>query len=284
MKKVMITGVTGLFGSYLEAAFKEKYEVCSVMGRSQLDVSCTEDVFKFIENEHPDLIVHSAGFRMVDEAEQNPEKVLLINAFGTKNIALASEKLGIPLVHISSDSVFDGATDKPYNEYDRTNPVNMYGYSKLMAENEVMRYHSKYFIVRVPLLFGVLGHKESNYIYIMADKIKKNETLTYTIDQICSPTYCKDAAEAIVKMSETNYYGVYHIANTGTASRFEFYKTCAEILKLPTDKMLGVPQREKLAKRSKNTMFSSITFKNTFGIELRDWRIALEECLKDGLS
>ena len=88
----------------------------------------------------PDLIVHAAGFRMIDDAERNREMTLAINSFGSRNVALAADMLGIAMVHISSDSVFDGETDQPYNEYDRTNPVNIYGYSKLMAEQEVKTY------------------------------------------------------------------------------------------------------------------------------------------------
>ena len=279
MKKVIITGASGLFGSYLTKVFDTEYKVVPLLGRKDLDIIDTQKVMTYFENEKPDLIIHSAGFRMVDEAEKLREKALTINTFGTKNVALSASRLDIPLIHISSDSVFDGNTKQSYSEYDPTHPINAYGYSKMMAEQEVMRYHRKHFIVRVPLLFGTLGNPQNNYLNIMIEKLSKNEIMEFTTDQICSPTYCKDAADAILKMTKTDFYGLYHISNQGKASRYEFYKKCAELLNLSTDNMIPILQKNRLAQRPKNTVFSSIAFKNTFNLELRDWNEALTECI-----
>ena len=157
-----------------------------------------------------------------------------INTFGAKNAALAASKLDIPLIHISSDSVFDGETEVPYHEYDKTNPINTYGRSKLMAEQEVR-----------------------------------------------APTYCMDVAEELLHMADTEFYGTYHIANTGTASRYNFYSACAAGLGYSVNQLVPILQKDRSAKRAKNTMFDSIAYTNTFHRTLRSWQDALEECLEE---
>ncbi|MBE6083375.1 dTDP-4-dehydrorhamnose reductase [Acidilutibacter cellobiosedens] len=279
--KVLITGATGLFGEDITRVFAEKHEVIAVMGKKELDITNAQEVFSYIEKAEPDLVIHSAGFRMVDEAEKNPTKTIAINSLGTKNVALAASRCGAKLIYISSDSVFDGEKNTPYNEYDKRNPVNVYGYSKLMAEEEVRCYNKKHFIVRVPLLFGASGHRENNYIYIMRNKILNGQTLEYTTDQMCSPTYTTDAAKALLDMADTEFYGVYHIANEGKASRYEFYKKCAELLGLNTQNIIPVLQSEKAVRRPKNTMFESIAYKMTYNTTLRKWEYALEDCIEE---
>lgn len=282
--KVLVTGASGLLGHDIAKVFSENHEVHALQGRKELDLTDTSASMHFIAREQPDLIIHSAGFRMVDDAEREQEKTIAINVLAAKNMALAAEKQGIPLVHVSSDSVFNGETERPYHEYDKPDPVNLYGYSKMMAEQEVRTYCRKHFIIRVPLLFGAHGHPETNYIYRMKEQLEQGKEIEYTTDQLCSPTYCIDVANAILKMVQTDYYGIYHIANKGTASRYEFYKTCAELLGLDTKKLKPILQAEKPARRAKNTMFSSIAFKNTFHMELPEWKSSLAQCIHEILE
>jgi dTDP-4-dehydrorhamnose reductase len=236
----------------------------------------------FVSEKAPGLVVHSAGFRMVDAAEEDPETTYSVNALGSKNVALACQRLEIPMMHISSDSVFDGERERPYTEFDRPNPVNVYGHSKLMAENEVRIHCRRHFIVRLPLLFGALGYIESNFLFQMIHRLKKGERLEYTTDQLCSPTYTKDVGETLARMAGSEFYGVYHLANEGEASRYSFYSYCAERLGFPTDSIRPVTQQAKPARRPKNTLFSGIAFKNTFpNLVLRDWRSAVEECVAE---
>ncbi|KUO72638.1 MAG: hypothetical protein APF77_07300 [Clostridia bacterium BRH_c25] len=279
--KVVVTGASGLFGADILKVFSKENTVMGLMGRKDLDLVNTKEVISYFDAAAPKLIIHSAGFRLVDDAERNPDMTYRINILGTKNIALAAAKLDIPMVYISSDSVFDGETAIPYNEFSRTNPVNVYGYSKLMGEEQVKTATIKFFIVRVPLLFGALGRKDSNYIYIMKNKMLAGEKLEYTTDQLCSPTYTKDAAAAIEKMVKTDYYGTYHICNEGIASRYDFYKKCAELMGLDTKQLVPIEQKEKLARRPKNTIFNGLAFQSTFGIEMRNWQAALRECIEE---
>lgn len=279
--KVIVTGASGLLGADIARVFAKEHEVIALKGRKELNLTDAQAVMEYMEGHKPDLIIHSAGFRMVDAAEEQRRMTFAINTFGTKNVALAAAKLDIPMIHISSDSVFDGETEVPYHEYDTTNPINTYGQSKLMAEQEVRAIHRKHFIIRLPLLFGAEGYTHSNYIFMMMDKLDAGEKISYTIDQMCSPTYCVDVAKELLVMAKTEYYGTYHIANTGIASRYDFYSACAAGLGYSTDQLIPILQKDRSAKRAKNTMFDSIAYTNTFHRTLRDWHEALDECLEE---
>lgn len=281
--KVIVTGASGLLGADIARSFERAgHEVTALMGRRVLDLSDASAVTAFIGGIAPDLIVHSAGFRMVDAAEEDPAATYAINILGARNIALVCRSLDIPMIHISSDSVFDGETQRPYCEFDRPNPVNVYGYSKLMSEQEVRTHCRKHFIIRVPLLFGALGHCESNYIILMANQLKKGEQIEYTTDQLCSPTYTKDVGDVLVEVAKSNFYGLYHIASTGTATRYSFYMRCAELLGLNANLLVPILQKDKPARRPKNTLFSSIAFQKTFPqLVLGDWEPALVQCIEE---
>ena len=279
--KVIITGASGLLGADIARVFEREHEVIALKGRKELNLTDAQAVMEYMLEKKPDLIIICAGFRMVDAAEEQRRMTYAINTFGAKNAALAASKLDIPLIHISSDSVFDGETEVPYHEYDKTNPINTYGRSKLMAEQEVRAVCRKHFIIRVPLLFGANGYTHSNYIYMMMEKLEAGESITYTTDQMCSPTYCVDVAEELLHMADTEFYGTYHIANTGTASRYNFYSACAVGLGYSVNQMVPILQKDRSAKRAKNTMFDSIAYTDTFHRTLRSWQDALEECLEE---
>jgi dTDP-4-dehydrorhamnose reductase len=278
--KVVVTGASGLLGEEIADFFSEENDVIALKGRKQIDITKTDEIFYFLKEINPDLIIHSAGWRAVDDCEKNKEQALLINSLGTKNIALAAKSIGCPMIHISTDSVFDGETDKPYTEFDSLKPVNVYGYSKLKAEESVISILDKYFIVRVPILFGNKGKKEDNLILNVWDKIERGEKIYAALDQVCSPTYTRDVAYVLSKMAKTEYYGVYHVANEGVGSRYDLMKEIAEIKGYSSENIIPYNSEMKYAKRPKFTVFNGIAFYNTFGIKLRDWKIALKECIE----
>lgn len=279
--KVIITGASGLLGEEIADVFSQEHEVIPLKGRKSIDISKTEKIISFIRNESPDLIIHSAGWRNVDECEKNREKALLINTLGTKNIALAAKSVNCPMVHISTDSVFDGKGDTPYTEFDRTNPVNVYGYSKLKAEEMVISILDKFFIIRVPLLFGSKGKRDNNLIYGVWEKLKKGEQIYASTDQVCSPTYTKDVADVLLKVVKTEYYGIYHLSNEGLGSRFDLMKEIAKLGGMSSENIIPCKSDKKYAKRPKFTAFNGIAFKNTFGIMLDDWKKALKRCIEE---
>lgn len=278
--KVLVSGASGLLGAEIVDVFSGVHETRGLMGRRELDLVNAREVMDFVVAQRPDLIINSAGFRMIDQAEREEEKTIAINVLGTKNLARAADALDIPLVHFSSDAVFDGEADVPYHEFSRTNPINVYGYSKLKSEEQVRESTRRHFIVRVPLLFGPLGHEESNYIFILRAKLEAGESLTYASDQICSPTYTRDVAKAVLEMVDTVFYGTYHVANEGTASRYEFYRTCASLMGLDTTSISPILMRDQAVKRPRYTVFSSVAYENTFSLRLGAWRPGLEDCMR----
>lgn len=279
--KIIVTGASGLLGEEIADFFSRDNTVIALKGRKEIDITKTREVFALIKKVSPNLIINCAGWRDVDECEKNKEQALLINSFGAKNIALAAKSLDIPMIHISSDSVYDGNTKEPYSEFDTPNPINVYGYSKLKAEETIISILDKHFIVRLPILFGLKGKKESNLIFQVTEKLKRNEKIYAPTDQICSPTYTKDVARALAEMANSEYYGIYNIANEGLGSRYDLMEEIANIKGLNCENIVPCSSEIKFAKRPKFTAFNGISFKNSFEIKLSEWRIALRECMKE---
>ena len=284
--KVVVTGASGLLGSDVSDVFEDAgHHVIRLMGRKSVNILNTSEIIAFMEKEKPDLIVHCAGYRDLDDMELHEEEGYALNAFGAKNAALAASKLDCKLIYISTDAVYDGEKETGYHEYDAPDPVNVYGKSKLMAELEIRTLCKRYFIVRTALLFGYKGHRENNLIFSVIDNLKAGQEVYASTSQVCCPSYTKDLAEALLKMSQTEYYGTYLAANTGAASRYDVNRTVAEIAGLdvsgvrPTDESRARP-----AKRARYTVFKPIAFPSTFQITMADWRDALERCIAEMLK
>ncbi|MFZ7132553.1 MAG: SDR family oxidoreductase [Eubacteriales bacterium] len=282
--KVIVTGASGLLGHEMADIFEENtYRTIRLMGRKSVDITKPKEIIEFVTKEKPDCVIHCAGSREIDAMEDSAELGYLSNTFGTKNVALACESAGCKLVYISSDAVYDGEKIQGYHEFDATNPINVYGKSKLLAEKEVKSYCSKYFIIRTALLFGYKGHRENNFIFNIIDTIKKGEKIYANNAQICSPSYTKDLGEAILKMVETTYYGIYNVSNSEIASRYDLSREVAEMLGLDEELVISADAAlsGKKAKRPKNTVFHSLTFEKTFNIKMQSWQNALNNCIED---
>ncbi|WP_028987330.1 dTDP-4-dehydrorhamnose reductase [Thermicanus aegyptius] len=223
--KVLITGVGGQLGKDLMLLLKDRtYEVYG-FSREELDVTDQFEVKKSIEEVHPDVVIHTAAYTKVDQAEEEMDLAFAVNGWGTRNVAVASEEVGAKLVYISTDYVFDGEKGKPYLEYDRTAPLNVYGASKEMGEQMVRDFHSRFFIVRTSWVYGAYG---ANFVKTMLRLGKEQLAVRVVNDQIGSPTYTVDLAEALLHLIETEKYGIYHLSNSGACSWYEFAKAIFE--------------------------------------------------------
>jgi dTDP-4-dehydrorhamnose reductase len=212
--------------------------------------------------------------------EKNEAQGFALNSFGTKNIALAAARTESKLIYISSDTVYDGEKKTGYHEYDSPHPINVYGKSKYMAEQEIRSLCQKYFIIRLAWLFGLKGHRENNVIFNIIDKINAGEHIQASGNQLCSPSYTLDVAQALVTVASTEYYGTYLVANQGAASRYEVNRSIAEFLGLDARKVIEADSGKiRLAKRAVNTVFESIAFPRTFGIVMAPWKDALRRCI-----
>ncbi|CAI8728710.1 Spore coat polysaccharide biosynthesis protein SpsK [Priestia megaterium] len=278
-QKVLITGANGQLGKELVELFTEKgFEVYG-FGRDKMDITNQAQVQEVISTLKPNIVLHSAAHTQVDLAESEPEQAFSINAYGTRNVAVAAEAVGAKLVYVSTDYVFDGTTDEPYNEFSPTSPLGVYGKSKLAGEQFVRDLHSKFFIVRTSWVYGKHG---SNFVKTMLKLGKERKELSVVADQRGCPTYTLDLANSILELVDTGKYGIYHISNSGSCSWFEFAKAIfeeAEInINLTPCTTADFPRP---AARPANSVFEHMSLKINDFSPIRNWKEALNSFLKD---
>jgi dTDP-4-dehydrorhamnose reductase len=163
-------------------------------------------------------VVHPAAYTNVDGCARDPELAYRVNGLGTQYVALACRQLGAPLVYISTNEVFDGSGGAPYFEYDRAEPINAYGRSKWAGEQALRELLDRYYIARVAWLFG----GERNFVRTVLRLAAERGRLSMVADEIGSPTYAPDVAEAVAQLIQKQFYGTYHLVNEGSCSRYEF--------------------------------------------------------------
>ena len=249
--RIFVTGVGGQLGhDVVNEILKRGYEAIgsdiheSYSGISDssavtkapyvsLDITNADAVETTIENLHPDVIIHCAAWTNVDGAEDEKNKPIVhrINAVGTENIAKAAKYIDAKMVYISTDYVFDGQGDRPWEPDDKNYaPLNYYGETKLLGEKAVSSILDKYFIVRIAWVFGLNG---KNFIKTMINVGKTHDTVRVVNDQIGTPTYTLDLAELLVDMVETDKYGYYHATNSESEQDgyISWYDFCCEFYK-----------------------------------------------------
>lgn len=217
--KLFITGGNGQLGQALQDEFADQEVVACDL--PELDISQLEPVRKAVNHIRPDIVINAAAFTQVDLAETNQEAAYRANALGPRNLALATLEAGIPLVHFSTDYVFDGNQSRPYHEFDSTNPRSVYGHSKLAGEQEVQKTNPRHFIIRTAWLYHVVG---KNFPATML-RFANEEQVRVVNDQFGSPTFAPHLAKAVSRLLETDAYGTFHMAGSGGASWYEFTKT-----------------------------------------------------------
>ena len=282
--RILITGTSGLLGEDVATfMMKKKYEVIEFRGRKDCDLSKTEDALNRITSYKPDVVIHCAGTHDIDYVEKNPTEGFRDIVLTTKNVALACRRIGAILIFPGSDYIFDGLKASPYFEYDEANPVNYYGKFKYMAEQLIRELLKEYFILRMPILFGVGGRKERNLLYRIYTKISGGQVIEAAADQVSSCAFTLDMALVIDKVMKTDYYGTYHVANDGFCSRYELYREIATLLNLPVEKVIPRQSSElkRPAKRPKYTVLNTTLIEQVFGIKLRHWRDALRDCVNE---
>ncbi|MCR8629700.1 dTDP-4-dehydrorhamnose reductase [Paenibacillus radicis (ex Xue et al. 2023)] len=222
---ILITGAGGQLGRDLIRVLSKKHKLIAKT-RKELDITNEQSVREAVLKCRPDVIVHAAAYTQVDLAESRMEEAYMVNSFGSRNIALMANEMGAKLVYVSTDYVFDGTKGAAYNELDRTNPISVYGHSKLHGEKFVQLICDKYFIVRTSWLYGKYG---SNFVTKVLANAQQHSELSMVADQFGSPTYTYDLARFIEQVIESERYGIYHASNRGMCSRYEFAE---EILRI----------------------------------------------------
>jgi dTDP-4-dehydrorhamnose reductase len=210
--KVLVTGARGMLGQDLVPILREHGHEVSGFGHAELDVTRLEQVRQVLTAQRPDVVIQSAAYTNVDGAETQLEAAFAINAAGTQHVALACQALGIPLLYVSTDYVFDGALGRPYLESDATNPQSVYGRSKLAGELHVQQLLRQFYIVRTSWLYGRHG---KNFVETMRRLGREKPELAVVADQFGSPTWTVPLSHAIARLIQTGRYGVYHATGRG---------------------------------------------------------------------
>jgi dTDP-4-dehydrorhamnose reductase len=282
--KVVVFGANGLFGEEIADMFDTKHDVVRFKDINDGDVTKINQYKEKLEDINPDLIINATGYRHPDNCKKNRDIAVAVNSLGPRNLALMANKLDCAFLQISSDSVFSGDTKWPYSEFDIPDAKTIYGQSKIYAERAIQTLCNKFYIIRVPMLFGFKGFANENQMFDTWEKCTSGTLIYGATDQICNPTYTKDAAECIMKITESSLYGIYHIANEGLGSRYDLLKEYAKLRNLSSDNVMTNNSEVKFDLRSTYTAFNAIAFKKTFDIELDDWRVALKRMYEDYLK
>jgi dTDP-4-dehydrorhamnose reductase len=218
--KVLVTGARGMLGSDLCPIFDRQHQLLAT-DLEEMDVRDPGAVFRTFQEFKPRLVLHLAALTNVDGCQEIRDQTFLTNAVGTKNIALASAKVGAAMVYISTGSVFDGTKSEPYTEFDRPNPRSEYSKAKYQGELAVRELVREHYIVRAGWMFGG-GHRDKKFVGKIISLARQGKALQVVDDKFGSPTYTRDMAEGILKLIETGWYGTYHLANEGCCSRYEY--------------------------------------------------------------
>lgn len=284
-QRILVTGVKGQLGfDCVRELEKRGYKNVKGIDIEDLDITDSEAVMKYILEFRPSVVIHNAAWTAVDKAEENPDKVYQVNALGPKNIAEACVRVDAKMVQISTDYVFDGKGDKPFDENSPKGALSVYGKTKAEAEDFVRFTLNKYFIVRITGAFGINGNNFIKTMLKLAD-IGKTE-LNVVNDQIGSVTYTKDLAVLLADMIETNKYGIYQATNEGFLSWAEFAEEIfkqanrnVKVNKVTTEEYLKmVPQQ---AIRPLNSRMSKDCLEKNGFNRLPSWKDALSRYLKE---
>ncbi len=280
--KVLVTGVKGQLGYDAVNELEKRGHIAVGVDIAEMDITDKVNVSRIMSEVKPDAVIHCAAWTAVDAAEDNEEKVRLVNAVGTENIATECNKLGCKMVYISTDYVFDGKGEEPWQpDCKDYKPLNVYGQTKLEGELAVAERLERFFIVRIAWVFGKNG---KNFIKTMLNIGKTHDTVRVVNDQIGTPTYTFDLARLLVDMVETEKYGYYHATNEGGyISWYDFTKEIYRQVGYGT-KVVPVSTAEyglsKAARPFNSRLDKSKLVANGFK-PLPDWRDALSRYLEE---
>lgn len=277
MKKVLITGAKGQLGLDCIKGLSEEY-VTVELAKEQLNITSLDDVINIVREIKPYIVINAAAYTNVDQAEKEVDLAYQINALGARNLAVACLETQSKLVHISTDFVFNGEKNEPYIEFDKTDPLSVYGKSKLMGEELIKEINPRHFIFRTSWLYGANGN---NFVKAMLKLAKENKVLKIVNDQKGTPTYTKDLVEIIKKVIETDANGIYHTSNEGECTWYEFAKNIFEILKIDID-ILPITTKElnRPAKRPSYSVMRNYMLELEFNYKMRNWKSSLKAFLE----
>ncbi len=280
---ILVTGSEGMVGSHLSDVYRDdelfRTDMVGSGTAAQLDVRDRDQVMKMIDRVRPDMVLHLAAETDVDRCEREVDHAYRSNMVGTLNIALACQAYNIELVYVSTAGVFDGANPEPYTEFDAANPLTVYAKSKYEGEKIVTSLLSRYYIARAGWMFGGRA-RDKKFVGRIVQLCQTQPEILAVSDKVGNPTYASDMLGMIKALSTTGLYGLYHVVNGPSCTRYDVAVEVAKFLDSPiTVKPVGSALFPASAPRSRSEAVRAYKL-DLLGInQMRDWRTALNDYL-----
>jgi dTDP-4-dehydrorhamnose reductase len=274
-QNILITGAHGLLGHALTQHLKAKGATVIGAGRDTLDVLAPQaDLHEHIEAWQPDLLIHAGAFTAVDQAEHEPERAMAVNAEGTRKLAAIAHDLGLVMVYISTDYVFDGTKGSPYTTTDRPNPISVYGQSKFYGELAVQELLDTYYIIRTSWLYG---HGKANFVPWLLEGCRQGRPMQIVTDQFGSPTWVGSLCPLIEAIASSGTYGIYHGVDAGCVSRWEQAQVIAQAAGVSTASLTPVTT-DTLGLAARRPQCSAL---NPSPLTVANWQTTLQSFLAE---
>ncbi|MGA8153377.1 MAG: dTDP-4-dehydrorhamnose reductase [Terriglobales bacterium] len=281
--KMLLFGSNGQLGSDLLRVFRAAGDAVTPVTHAQVDVCSEERVAEIMAETQPDVVLNTAAFHKVEECEKKPGLAFQVNGTAAMNLALACRRTGAVLVHFSTDYVFDGEKNAAYEETDLPSPLNVYGASKVAGEHLIACNTDRYFVLRTCGLYGTAGSsgKGGNFVENMLKKALAGDAIRVVEDQVLTPTYTVDLAEATRQLISTERFGLYHLSSEGQCSWYDFARyifECAAVdANLSPVKSSAFPSP---VKRPANSVLSKAKLRGV-GLSIPLWKDALPRYLAE---
>ncbi len=281
--KILVTGGDGMLAKAIRNIYPAyQLEIC-FCSKSVLDITDSDKLLEYFRAHHFDVIINCAAYTNVERAETDVSSAYAINETGSRNLAMAAKSVDALLIHISTDAVYDGRKSDVYHEGDICNPLSVYSKSKFAGESEILKHHNKAIIIRTSWLYSL---DKPNFVTAIINKAKATGNLSVIYDQLGTPTYTYDLANAILAILKSNQIithsgiEIYHYSNEGAISWYDFAVNICCILGIDAN-VTPITTSEYPSKvvRPFQAIMSKAKIKKNFGLVIPYWRDSLEECL-----
>jgi dTDP-4-dehydrorhamnose reductase len=283
--KIALIGVDGQLGTDINGHFKGKgIEIAGLVGLKDIDVCDYKMSDSILKRINPNLVINTAAFHDVDRCEDEVLSAFKVNVMGVKNLAIICKEINVPLMHFSTDYIFDGKKKKPYIEDDCARPLSLYGISKLAGEQVMQYILDKYYIIRLCGLYGhagCVGKGNINFVEQMIKLSENKKEIKVVNDQIVTPTSTMDVAKKLFELMQTGKYGIYHMTNTGSCSWYEFTCEIFKLMKLTTRVLpTTTDQFGAKARRPQYSVLDNSNLRKIGLADLRNWKEALKDYIE----
>ncbi len=276
---VWIAGANGQLGSAVYEILCQDASMGVLASDLDVDVTNLETVASFADRNQPDVIINCAAMTDLAKCERGEEQAYRVNALGARNLSIAARRTNAKLIHISTDDVFDGTAKRPLTEFDKVNPLTVYGKSKLAGEDFVRELAPRHMIVRSSWIYG---KTKNNFVSYILEELLTEDTIFVPVDQISTPTSAIELAKFIVKLIDSNEYGIYHASCEGMCSRYEFAK---EIVRLSGRKVNIEPhaagENPSIVNRPRYTLLDNFMLRVSGIYQMPEWKESLAAFMEE---